>query len=212
LGDRFYATVRALSLPVLKGWIRLRVSGLEHLPADGPLLIVANHVSYLDPAVLGRACPRKLHFMIKRAVYGAAGLQWFFRGMDAIPVAVEEADSSSLRAALRLLSRGKAIGIFPEGGRRTDGRLGPAKVGAALLAARSGCQVQPVGISGAFRSMPPGAAWPRPGRVEARFGRPFAVQRIRGKQGREQLDEVAGRMMLEIGRLLNGGGPVGDGR
>jgi 1-acyl-sn-glycerol-3-phosphate acyltransferase len=211
LGDRFYATVRALSLPALKGWIRLRVSGLEHLPTDGPLLVVANHFSYLDPAVLGRACPRKLHFMIKRAVYRATGLQWFFRGMDSIPVAVDESDSTSLRAALRLLSQGKAIGIFPEGGRRTDGRLGPAKIGAALLAARSGCQVQPVGINGAFRSMPPGASWPRPGRVAVRFGRPFMVQRARGKQAREQLDEVAARMMAEIGGLLDDGGPGGDG-
>jgi 1-acyl-sn-glycerol-3-phosphate acyltransferase len=111
---------------------------------------------------------------------------------------------------LRLLSNGKAIGLFPEGGRRADGRLGPAKIGAALLAARSGCQVMPVGINGAFRSMPPGAAWPRPGRVEVRFGTPYVVEGLRGKQGRGQLDGIADRMMREIARLVNRGESAGD--
>jgi 1-acyl-sn-glycerol-3-phosphate acyltransferase len=203
LSDRFYATVRMLSLPLLKGWLRLQVRGLDQVPLSGALLVVANHASYLDPAVLGRACPRKLHFLIKRAVYRTRGLQWFFRGMDSIPVTLDGADSASLRAALRLLTDGKAVGIFPEGGRALDGRLRPARIGAALLAARSGCPVVPVGIRGAFESMPPGAIWPRPGRVEVTFGPPYAVDRVRGKDARQQLEEVAARMMAEIERLLS---------
>ena len=93
MSDRFYATVRALSLPFLKGWIRLHVHGLENLPAEGPLLMVANHTSYLDPAVVGRACPRQVHFFIKRSVWRTRGLNWFFCGMDSIPVTSDAADT-----------------------------------------------------------------------------------------------------------------------
>ncbi len=204
MGDRFYATVRTLSLPLLRTWLRLQVSGLHHVPASGPVLVVANHTSYLDPAVLGRACPRKLHFLIKRSVYETPLLRWFFRGMDAIPVALDAADSLALRSALRLLAGGQAVGIFPEGGRAMDGRLGAARVGAALLAARSGCPVVPAGIRGAYEAMPPGAFLPRPRRVEVVFGPPFQVERASRGAARTRQDDVARLMMDHVGRLVDG--------
>ena len=110
VSDRFYATVRALSLPFLKAWIRLHVHGLENLPAQGALLMVANHTSYLDPAVLGRASPRKVHFFIKRSVWRQRGMTWFFRGMDSIPTSGDPADTSGLRVGLRHLAGCQSVG------------------------------------------------------------------------------------------------------
>lgn len=204
MSDRFYATVRTLSLPFLKGWIRLRIQGLEHIPSRGSFLVVANHGSYLDPVVLGRACPRKIHFFIKRSVWSARGLSWFFRGMDSIPVAADGNDTSSLRAALRYLEAGQVVGIFPEGGRAADGRLGDAKIGAALMASRSQCMVLPAGIRGAFAAMPTGVIVPRPKRIEVEFGKPFKPAPGRG---RRHLDEIAERMSQEIEQLMSPGTP-----
>jgi 1-acyl-sn-glycerol-3-phosphate acyltransferase len=204
VGDRFYATVRTLSLPVIKAWLRLRVEGIERVPATGPVILLANHASYLDPAVLGRACPRKVHFLIKRKIYETPGLQWFFRGMDAIPVVADPTDTSALRRALRLLAAGEVLGVFPEGGRSRDGSLAEGKTGAALLASRSMAPLLPVGIRGAHEAMPMGAAWPRPRRVEVVFGHPFQPPAARGVEGRRVLEGVADRYMEEIAALVAG--------
>ena len=205
MGDRFYANVRTVSASLLTTWIRVAVTGLEHLPRSGPVLLVANHASFLDPAVLGRACPRKVHFLISKQVYETRGLRWFFRRMDSIPVSLETADSSALRAGLRRLSRGEVVGIFPEGARSVDGELLPAKVGAAMLATRSESPVVPVGIRGAFQSMPVGAAFPRPGQIRVRFGTPFQLAKLRGLGTRAGLEDASRRIMEEISDLVRGG-------
>lgn len=205
MSERFYLNVRTLSLPVLKGWIRLRVAGLEHVASTGPLLIVANHTSYLDPAVVGRACPRQVHFFIKRSVWRTRGLNWFFRGMDSIPVAEDARDTTGLRRALRHLAAGDVVGVFPEGGRTPGGEAGPARVGAGLLAVRTGCPVIPVGIRGAFRSMPPGVVVPRPVRIDVVFGRSFLVEPGRG---REVLEEATDLMQRRVGELVAAAAPV----
>ena len=199
MSDRFYATVRVLSLPFLKCWIRLHVHGLENIPRHGPLLVVANHTSYLDPAVLGRACPRKINFFIKRSVWRQRGLNWFYRGMDSIPTSTDPADTSGLRAGLRHLAGGRVVGIFPEGGRTVDGRLGSAKTGAALMAARTGCPVVPVGITGAFQAMPIGSSMPRPRRVDVSFGESFNLAPGRG---RKELESSVAIMKSRLESLL----------
>ena len=200
MSDRFYATVRAVSLPFLKGWIRLHVHGLEYLPAQGPLLMVANHTSFLDPALLGRASPRKVHFFIKRSVWRDPGMNWFWRGMDSIPTSDDPSDTSGLRAGLRHLAAGRVVGVFPEGGRTPDGKPGATKTGVALMAARTGCPVVAVGIDGAFNSMPMGSVMPRPRRIDVRFGKPFTLAPGRS---REQLEAAVALMQSAVAALLD---------
>lgn len=199
MSDRFYATVRAMSRPFLFGWIRLHIHGLDSVPATGPLLMVANHTSYLDPAVVGCASPRKVHFFIKRSVWRQRGLSWFFRGMDSIPTSDDPTDTSGLRAGLRHLAAGRVVGVFPEGGRTVDGKPGSGKIGVALMAARTGCPVVPVGIGGAYRAMPTGALIPRPRRIDIHFGESFTLPPGRG---RDELASAVLVMQRHVAELL----------
>ena len=204
MSDRFYSTVRALSRPLCATWFGLRTRGVENVPRAGPCLVVANHTSFLDPAVLGRACPRKIHFLIARPVFVSVGLQWFFRRMDSVPVSFDGSDAAALRVAMRILGAGRVVGIFPEGGRTQDGNLTGARIGAALLASHSGCPVVPVGIRGAHEAMPVGAILPRPRRIEVVFGSPFRITRQRGRGQRQRLEKVGEQMMQAVAKLMAG--------
>jgi len=166
----FYWFIKGMFWPLGKIYFRMGRRGLENVPRRGAVILAANHSSFLDPPALGSACPRKVHFLIMRRVYDMARFRWFYVGMEAIPVSSERQDALALRQALRMLRRGEVVGVFPEGERRADGQLGEPRLGAALLAARSGAPVVPVGIRGAFRALPPQGLFPKPSRLEVVFG------------------------------------------
>ncbi len=198
----FYWFIKGMFWPLGAIYFRLRRRGLQHLPRRGPAILAANHSSYLDPPALGCACPRKVHFLIMRAMYDQLRFRWFYAGMEAIPVSADQQDALSLRRALRALREGRVIGVFPEGERRRDGQVGEGRLGAALLAARSGAVVVPVGIRGAYEAMPPRGIFPWPKRVEVVFGEPL-------KWGGEPVDRsslsgFAGRVMESIAALVVG--------
>lgn len=195
----FYRIIRALSWPLLSALFRLSHDGRDHVPADGALIVAANHVSYLDPAVLGAALPRPAHFIMVGGIWRKPGLNWFFRAMRSIPVDREGLMSrTALKAALEALSRGEVVGIFPEGGRALPDGSEPALAGVALLARRSGAPVLPAGISGTFEALPRGRAIPHPRRVRVCFGRP--VRHEGG--GREQDAAFTTILMREIRALM----------
>lgn len=198
----FYWFIKGMFWPLGTVYFRLRRRGLRNLPGRGAVILVANHSSFLDPPALGSACPRKVHFLIMRAMYEDPRFRWFYAGMEAIPVSAERQDAMALRRALRALQDGGVVGIFPEGGRQADGRLGEARSGAALLAARSGATVVPVGIRGAFEAFPPGGLFPWPKRIEVEFGEP-----LRWNEGAPERDSLAAFskcMMEAVGHLVAG--------
>ena len=183
----------------------MQVQGLENLPRTGAAIVAANHVSWLDPAVLGSACPRPIRFLIARSVYGAPWARWFYAAMNAIPVENGDRDTRSMRAALRALARGEVVGVFPEGeGLSETGGPRTARPGAMLLAARSGAPFVPVHLEGTLEAWPPRTCFPRPGHVRVRFGPSFRQWDGRAKPQREELDGLAQDLMTRINRL--GGG------
>ena len=178
----FYHLVRLLSRPVFAAWFRLTRDGLSGLPAEGPLILAANHVSFLDPAVVGSSFPRAVRFLIHERVWAHASLNWFYRGMLSIPVGRDGAVArAALREALAALRDGQVVGIFPEGGRVAPGSPDEALSGVAMLARKSGAPVVPVGIRGTARAMPRGAAIPRPVGLSVRYGRPLLYDQVRGE-------------------------------
>ena len=198
----FYTFVKIFFRPLVRIYLRLTTEGSEKIPAAGPALIAANHASFLDPIVLGSACPRKIHFIVLQSMYDWRRLRWFYWGMQTIPVRADESDPRAVKQALSRLRRGDLVGIYPEGGRSEDGRLQPPKPGAALLAAASGAPVIPVHIEGAWSCWKPKTWFPLPGRVRVVFGDPLLFERGRDKRrDRAELERFSQRVMEAIEAL-----------
>lgn len=130
-----------------KYYHRLEYTPIE-LPETGPALVVANHVSGLDPMLLIAACRRPLRFMIAREEYERFGLTWLFKAIGCIPVDRTGRPEIALRAALRALEAGEVIALFPQGKITLPGEKQKLKRGSLWLAQRSNCPIYPVFISG----------------------------------------------------------------
>jgi len=157
-----------------RAYFGVRFDGVEHIPAAGPLIIVANHVTYADPVLVTIPIRRPVHYMAWNALFDVPGLSWLIRRLRAFPVEIESADPKATREAVRLLRTGAAVMMFPEGGRSLDGRLQRFRPGAFRLACSLGVPLLPVTIVGGHEAWPPGRALPRPGRLAITYHPPIA--------------------------------------
>lgn len=153
----------------------VRFCGVEHVPRRGALLLAPNHVSYADPVLVSIPVHRRIHYMAWAALFQGRLFGRLIRWLGAFPVRTEEMDRRAPREALRLLREGRAVLIFPEGGRSKDGRLQPFRPGAFRLALAAGAPVVPVTIDGAFEAWPMTRRFPRPGRVTITYHRPLGA-------------------------------------
>jgi 1-acyl-sn-glycerol-3-phosphate acyltransferase len=181
-----------------------RVEGLEHIPRDGAVLVVANHCSNLDPLFVGWAVGHRtgriVHFMAKEEMNRWPLIGFLARSAGVFFVRRGEGDRGAQRLAFELLEEGRMIGVFPEGTRSRDGRLGEARAGAALLAIRSGVRVLPVGVAGTHRQF---ASWvPRRNRITIRIGEPFTLPVQPDGLDRVALRAGTDRLMTTIAALL----------
>lgn len=175
--------------------------GTEYVPRSGPVLIVANHASVLDPPIMGVVVPRPLYFLAKAELFSLPLFGRLIAAVNARPVRREGADPRALRTALRVLEMGRALLIFPEGTRGEGGTLGPGKAGAGMLAALSGAPVVPAYIEGSGRALPRGRWLPRLAKIRVRFGPPLSVSEDGRPNRKERYREVSRQMMAAIARL-----------
>ncbi len=197
-----YTFLKPIAVTLMRLFFRLEARGREHVPREGALLLVSNHVSVLDPPLVGGAAPRKLYFLAKEELFRIPIFGRLIHAVNARPVRRDGSDSRALKSTLRLLGEGKAILIFPEGTRgRGDGRLGEGKPGAGMLAVMSGAAVVPVYVSGTDRALPRGATLPRPAKVRVRFGPPLHFKAGRDDRRKEQYREASAEMMRAIAQL-----------
>ncbi|MCC7022007.1 MAG: 1-acyl-sn-glycerol-3-phosphate acyltransferase [Thermomicrobiales bacterium] len=200
------ALLRGAVLPILRRLIRLTIVGEAHVPLQGPLLVVSNHVSNADPPILEVAFPRPLFFMGKAELFRIPVIGWLVRRFGGFPVVRGTADRAALRHALALLRQDVAVGIFPEGGRSRVNALIAGHPGAGLLALQSRAPVLPVAITGT-EYFPVNGEWPprrpsgEPRGVTIRFGEPFHVPREVDGQ-RVTPEEATRLMMVRVAELL----------
>jgi 1-acyl-sn-glycerol-3-phosphate acyltransferase len=137
---------------LLPAYASIKVSGLENMPLDGPLIIATNHLNDADPGVIATRMPRTIVFMAKIELFKVPGLKQLIESYGAIPVKRNEADLAALRLAAQALQAGKALCIFPEGTRGgVEAKMREAWPGAGLIALRSDAPILPIAITGSQR-------------------------------------------------------------
>lgn len=205
-----YAILKPLAAGILRLFFGLRSRGEEHVPAEGPVLLVANHASFLDPPLVGSATRRRLSFMAKAELFEVPGLGGLIRRLGARPVRREGADAGALRTGLRVLRDGGALLVFPEGTRGEEGVLGPARPGAGMLAVLGRAPVVPVYISGSGRAWPRGRRMPRPGggRLTVTFGPPISLPESGEGNRKDDYEAISRHMMAAIASLRDSAGPT----
>ena len=148
----------------------LKVTGQEHVPRQGGFIVASNHVSFLDPPVVGVACPRPIGFMARETLFAHPLLGVFLHGVHCIPLRRGEADVGAIREAIVRLRRGEGVAIFPEGTRQLSGHLGRARRGVGLLAAHARVPVVPALVTGTFEALPPEAKKLGKAKIRVAFG------------------------------------------
>jgi 1-acyl-sn-glycerol-3-phosphate acyltransferase len=192
---------------ILRALARVTIETTGELPKDGPLIVVANHLSNADPPlVAGWLTPllgRQLQILAK------AGLFFWpmgpiIRRLGATPVRAGGSDIEAYRVARDVLDKGGVLCIFPEGTRSLDGVMGEAKPGVAMLATRSAAPVLPVGVSGTDKLLGRGARFPRIGaRVTVRIGQPFTVTLDPSQPRRAAMHAASDEIMRAIAALTD---------
>jgi len=196
--------LKALSIPAFGLLTRLEIKGAHNLPKEGPLLVVGNHFSFIDPVAFVRMAPWEIEFVggaanphapiVTRIIPILWGYHRLFRGTGA---------RGALRAAEQHLKNGGILGIFPEGGNWAT-VLRPARPGAAFLTTRTGAPLLPVGLYG-FTEVFPSLFRFRRARVTINIGEPFGPFKVTASESRarrRQLDEIGHEIMGRIARLL----------
>lgn len=190
LSHPVYVVCRSTVWAVIHWWFRFRVVGAQYIPTTGPVMIASNHISNLDPPVLGVSTTRFINFLAKDELFHLGPFSRLIKVLGAFPISRGSGDRAAIRQAIALLEQGQCLGVFPEGHRSKDGKLGPGQSGAAFIAKRAGCPVVPMAIIGpyGFRR-----------RLTVRFGPPL----IPGD--RQTTDEFLRVIMGQIGNLLEQG-------
>lgn len=173
-------------------WLRWEVFGRENIPADGPVVIACNHLSLLDPPVLGAAATRQVHFMAKSELFRPSWFGAIIRKLGAFPVRRGAMDRDAIKTGLTILKEKKVLAVFPEGTRSKTGELGRAGGGAFMMAVKMKAKIVPAYIYGTDLKRHPG--WPK---VRVIFGKPMEYDPAMGT-GRESLDEIGARWRKEV--------------
>ncbi len=166
-----YWAARAVLVPFFLVYLRMSRIGREHLPRSGPLLLAANHRSFLDPFVIGTLVRRPVYYMAKRELFERCWQAWVLNALGAFPVNRGAGDRDAMRTARAILERGDCVVIFPEGTRTRRGPLGEPHRGVGRLALETGAPVAPVSVIGTEHVR---RGWRiRPRKVRLRVGRPL---------------------------------------
>ena len=180
---------------------RLEARGVEHIPKAGGVLLVSNHVSFLDPVIVGSAANREIHFMARSNAFDIPGLGKLISMYNAYPVNRGAPDLGALRKTISLLKAGNVVLMFPEGTRSVDGTLGKARDGACFIAHRAGVPTIPVYHSGAERVLPRNSNRLRRAKLTVVFGEPLELIALESETKREMYQKMGNQMMEAIADL-----------
>jgi 1-acyl-sn-glycerol-3-phosphate acyltransferase len=183
-----------------RAYFGLELAGVDNIPASGPLIVTPNHQTYADPALVTIPVRRRVYYMAWNQLFEIPVFSWMIRRLRAFPVRIDSADPSSMREAVRLLTAGHVLMIFPEGERTLTGQVERFKPGAFRLAATLRVPVLPVTIAGGHAAWPPGQVLPRRGRISITYHPPLEPEP--GLEPREAAIALAQRARAIIAASL----------
>ena len=135
--NRFYRFIRGLAKLICAIVFPTKVTGVENIPAEGPVLLCCNHVSMVDPVFLACALKRRVTYLAKKELFGTKFTNWFFRSLGMVPVDRGASDIQAMRVCMDILKQGGVLGIFPQGHRYKNDENREMQNGAAMMALRA---------------------------------------------------------------------------
>jgi 1-acyl-sn-glycerol-3-phosphate acyltransferase len=184
-----------------KAFFRYQVVGRDKLIQEGPLLIAANHESFLDPPLVGVAWDDSVYYLARKTLFKGP-TKWLYPRWNAIPVDQEAPDMRSLKKIIKILRSGEQVVVFPEGARTLDGKLQPGEAGVGLIAAKSNATIQPIRIFGAYKALPRGSGRLRFHPITIVVGDPITLTpEERKTKGREAYQAISDRIMAAIAKI-----------
>lgn len=189
----WYGFFRTLAGGFLRLISRMEVEGREHVPREGPFILVPNHQSVLDPFFVQVPAPRAdIYTLTKSTQFGGGPFRWLLPRVQTIPVRRFRVDPQAVRVILRRLDEGRGVCIYAEGERSWDGSVGSLRRGTIRVILKAGVPVIPCGVSGSFEIWPRWSRRLRPSRVNVRFGEPLRFGRWHDREERDaRVDETA---------------------
>lgn len=182
-----------------------RVYHAERVPLTGPVILASNHLSFLDPPLVGSGVHRGINYMARKTLFRYPGIGALLHSWNAVPVDRDGGSASGLKEILDRLKRGGAIIMFPEGTRSLDGKLQPARSGIGLAIIKSTAPVVPVRVFGTFEAYGKHVKIPRPHGVVLKYGEPmdFAALRAEAKKcSKDRLKEIYQEVADELMRAI----------
>ncbi len=171
------------------------VIGKNNIPREGAFIVASNHVSNLDPFLVGLSLQRRTSYMAKDVLFRNIILKWMLQHVEAFPVRRGSADVWALRETLRRLKRGMPVVMFPEGTRQTSTTEKKILSGIGFLTVKGNVPVVPVHIDGSDKVLPPGEKYPKRNRVTISFGKPLMFSK------EQSYSEIVTHVMNEIQAL-----------
>ncbi len=199
--ETLYPVCRYLQGLTLKAFSNFEVNGKENVPPMGPLLIISNHLSYIDPSVLSNAIPRRLRFLAKDTLFRGFPISQMLKAYGAYPITRGGADVAAIRWARTQLSGDEALVMFPEG-TRSGGNLIRGKHGVVSLIQMTGTTILPVGITGTERLKMLLRVVNPTGNIAVNIGAPFSLPPVEGRINRSLMKSMTDIIMERIAALL----------
>jgi 1-acyl-sn-glycerol-3-phosphate acyltransferase len=186
---------------VFAAYFRWRVFHPERVPLTGPVILAANHASFIDPPLVGSGLKREINYLARESLFRFPMVGAILRAVNSVPVDRDGGGAAGLKAILGRLLAGGGIILFPEGTRTRDGRLQPARSGIGLTVIKSEAPVVPVRVFGTFEAYGRHLKFPHPHPIAVKYGQPILFEELRSEAktcSKPRLKEIYQQVACEI--------------
>jgi 1-acyl-sn-glycerol-3-phosphate acyltransferase len=173
-----WLTIQIILRNVFGFWLQYRARGIQRIPESGGALLLSNHLSFIDPLLIGLPLQRPVSYLARDTLFPVPVIGWILRHTYVMPLSRDTGGAAGIRETVRRLEEGFLVGVFPEGTRSKDGSMGVLKPGFAALVRRTELPIYPVGIAGANRALGRGSLLLKPHSVRVVFGNPLPAEKI----------------------------------